>query len=124
MIEADTAESVEEVDTALRRLQGMLADESGDLAVAVEQITDALQKEDDLDDPEEAVKDITLPFYEEERETAFLIGITVGGLAELREHLKEGEEPNVDPSDLPDEGGQQVEAETTQTQSQSVTVEA
>jgi hypothetical protein len=108
VLDAEAAESVEEVDDALRQLQSLLEEQHGDIAVAIEQITEAMQKEDEHGDAEEAVENITLPFYEEDRETAFVIGITVGGLAELRENLKEEDEAT------DDEGSQQVEAETTQ----------
>lgn len=88
MVEPDF-DSVEEVEEMVEELADLLREEQADLAVAIDNLLEATREADDAADPDEVAEDITLPFYEEEREMAFTIGLTVGALLETREYVED-----------------------------------
>jgi len=106
-------ESIEEVDETIGQLVDLLREEKGDLAVATETILEATQEADDAADADEVVENVTLPFYEEDREMAFTIGLTVGALLEAREYVEDDEDEQTEES---------ATVESNVEQSQSVTV--
>lgn len=107
-------ESIEEVDETVQQLADLLREDQSDLAVAIDTILEATQEADDEADPDDVAEDVTLPFYEDDREVAFTIGLTTGALLEAREYVEGGDE------------GEQTETEQTVEssveQSQSVSV--
>lgn len=105
-------ESIEEVDETVAELADLLRGEQSDIAVAIDTILEATQEADDAADPDDVAENVTLPFYEEDREVAFTVGLTVGALLEAREYVE----------DEQTEASQTVESNVEQ--SQSVTVEA
>jgi hypothetical protein len=54
---------------------------ANDLVAAMERVIEIEEQFDDFDDVEEEVE---FPFYEEDRETAFLVGLTFGAMMENR----------------------------------------
>lgn len=106
-------ESIEEVDETVAELADLLRGEQSDIAVAIDAILEATQEADDAADPDEVAENVTLPFYEEDREVAFTVGLTVGALLEAREYVEDDEDEQT-------ETGATVE----QSQEQSVTVTA
>lgn len=109
-------ESVEEVDQTIEELVELLEQGPTDLAVAAEAIHEATVEADEDADPDDVAEQVALPFYEEDREMAFTIGLTVGALLEAREYVGDDDE------DEQTETAQTVESSVEQ--SQSVTVEA
>ena len=57
------------------------ATEQGDLAVAIDRLSEIEDVEYDALDEDE----ITLPFYEEDRELAFVLGLAVGGVMQAND---------------------------------------
>lgn len=115
-------DSAEEADAILTELADAIEREAGDLAVAIERLRDATEVDDEgnLELPD----DVTLPFYEDQRELAFAIGLTVGAVLESKERAVK-ETPhrleNAEPAQQPDDAG---DISQTVEQEQSVTVEA
>lgn len=91
MVEPDF-DSVEEVDEMAEELADLLREEQPDLAVAIDNLLEATHEADEDADPDDVAESITLPFYEEDREMAFTIGLTVGALLETREYIEEDDE--------------------------------
>lgn len=76
-------ETPEEADEILTQLAGALTEVAGDLSVAIEKLRDATEVDEDGN--VQVPDDLTLPFYEEDREIAFAIGLTVGAVLEAKE---------------------------------------
>jgi len=106
-------ESIEEVDETVEQLADLLREDQSD--IAIDTILEATQEADDEADPDDVAADVTLPFYEDDREVAFTIGLTIGALLEAREYVEDDEDQQT-------ETAQTVESSVEQ--SQSVTVEA
>lgn len=103
-------DSVEEVDQTIEELVELLEQGPTDIAVATEAIHEATVEADDDADPDDVAENVALPFYEEDREMAFTIGLTVGALLEAREYVGDDDED------------EQTETAVTAEQSQSVSV--
>lgn len=110
---SDEFESIEEVDETVEQLADLLREDQSDLAVAIDTILEATQEADDEADPDDVAEDVTLPFYEDDREVAFTIGLTTGALLEAREYVEDDEDEQT-------ETGQTVESSVEQSQSVSV----
>jgi hypothetical protein len=110
---SDEFDSIEEVDETVEQLADLLREEQSDLAVAIDTILEATQEADDDADPDDVAENVTLPFYEDDREIAFTIGLTTGALLEAREYVEDD-----------DEDAQTETVAVGAEQSQSVTVEA
>lgn len=63
--------------------------EHNDIAFSIDRLKkfEAAESEADLDDTDE----VDLPFYEEDRELAFVLGIMVGGVLQTTEKSNDGE---------------------------------
>lgn len=73
-------EEIEQLITLAER------NDQNDLAVGMEQIVDIVEQQEggelDTDEMEDALEDVRLPFYEVDRELAFVFGIHFGGIIE------------------------------------------
>jgi hypothetical protein len=104
----------EAADGLLTEMAGALTEVAGDLCVAIEELRDATEVDEDGN--VQLPEDMTLPFYEEDREIAFAIGLTVGAVLESKERAaKDSAE------DEQTETAQTVESSVEQEQSVTVT---